>query len=111
VEWAINKYKDAARIPTRSEIAEVMDNWGNTNMNRVQSIIYHVNEHGEGETLKTLTESGKNVWSTYMNNPSLVRSISNPLLKSGELGVKIQLNSGAGGIFTNSGKIITNWTN
>ncbi len=73
--------------------------------------MYHFNKHADGVSLRELTQSGQNVWNQYMNNSSSINKVTQSMLANGDAGLKIQLSNGAGGIFTQSGKIVTTWFN
>ncbi len=110
LNWATNRGINSSSLPTRQEIANVADKWENTSFDsKAQSILYHFDKHANGNTLSGLTRNGLNVWNSFINKSSIVSSVNNALLKSGEIGLKINTSTGAGGIFTKTGKIVTTW--
>ena len=109
VNFVTNRF-GFTNLPSRSEVVSVFNKWANTTMpDKTSSILYHHGRHANGRTLQQLTNNGVNVWNNYVNNSNLVRNVTNPVLGNGDLGIKINLTNGAGGIFTQSGQIVTTW--
>lgn len=111
VNWVSNTFGvRVAALPSRTEIQSVMSKWVNINMpDKTSSILYHYNEHADGKSLSALTQNGSNVWNNYISRSSSVKSVNSTILKNGESGIKINLKSGDGGIYTKDGKIVTTW--
>ncbi|MDO8593269.1 MAG: RHS repeat-associated core domain-containing protein, partial [bacterium] len=110
VNWITNRGVGVSSLPSQSEIQSVMNKWSNTNFDsKTQAILYHFNEHADGVSLQKLTQNGLNIWNQYANNSSLVKSVSDAALKDGSAGITVRLTTGAGGIFTKGGEIVSTW--
>jgi RHS repeat-associated protein len=109
VNWAVSRYGvSAGALPTEQEISAVASKWATTNMTSSQTVIYHWLEH-PGGTVAQLTQNAENVWNAYINNPTVVRAVTNVTLRNGDIGVKVRLTDGTGGIFTTGGQIVSSW--
>ncbi len=107
VSRTLSRYPNA-NLPSRADVIKNFDQWENTTFTtKTDSMLYHAAKHGD---LNTLTNTGHNVWNSYVSNQSgLVNNVSQLRLGNGDMGLRIRLMDGSGGIFTNSGKIISSW--
>ena len=84
--------------------------WTSTNFDSLEeSVTNHLNKHGMVMTLESLTTNAQTVWSKYLSGAGDVAEVTSKVLKNGASGIKIILNNNAGGIFTETGSIVSTW--
>lgn len=95
------------RSTKNHQLRFVYDNWDNgTFPNRMQSIRYHLQKHGNGRTAWEYTKDGCNFFNCNRNKAEQL------ILKNGKIGMRIQTKTvigNEGGFWTLNGKIITYW--